>query len=658
MRGRRSVVVVALLGLSCAVPAIVFAAPAAALGTCAAGLRTLTISSTFLECIDERTGAVRNTIGELEGTAPELAETGSTLGAAAGAGATASEGAGIAAADGLAAEGGSAMLIGESAGPIGAAIVLGTAEGYYFGTKISGGLCSIGVSIECKPSTPKSDPTTFTPNADVVANGASDPGWVGGDTLPLHPWGAGGADPNTLVQVTFAVTDPYSAGESYVDSRGLTAPKFAVSPIPSPWGSSNNIRTYGSLSARLDCGPPAPTTSTVVNGLGRLDVDASGNLNNYGWDCPGPHGLVGPYKLTLTNGDGQSITYLFPGNVDRPAPTVPDPVRHWQTIDTCSDGTHISATSVGFHESDSVFPEIPQPASCPAGSVLAGTEVVELTQGSSTPRTVLGPFTVPQKVVDSQTDPVCGGKKCRLDLVKIGPAGSKLGDCFSLNDACADWFTDPNKTANYKCTFGPAGTSVEVDLSECNPYAPTFDPAKQAKGEPYGDPTTGSDPSSDPTSPPASDPSPGAGGTQTGGSCFPSGWGVFNPLEWVEKPVKCALVWAFVPSQASLQSFTTTISTAFDGTPLSSWSSALGGVGGITAPGSGSCGGMTLDLPNLGPLQLAHSYDVFDTCVQPWHGISLTVYALAMILIIWFTAIGVFRIVASSFGMDVPTRGD
>lgn len=31
------------------------------------------------------------------------------------------------------------------------------------------------------------------------------------------------------------------------------------------------------------------------------------------------------------------------------------------------------------------------------------------------------------------------------------------------------------------------------------------------------------------------------------GECWPSGWGWFNPAEWVLKPIKCAMVWAFVP---------------------------------------------------------------------------------------------------------------
>lgn len=31
----------------------------------------------------------------------------------------------------------------------------------------------------------------------------------------------------------------------------------------------------------------------------------------------------------------------------------------------------------------------------------------------------------------------------------------------------------------------------------------------------------------------------------SGSSCWPDGWGWFNPAEWVLKPIKCALVWAF-----------------------------------------------------------------------------------------------------------------
>ena len=37
--------------------------------------------------------------------------------------------------------------------------------------------------------------------------------------------------------------------------------------------------------------------------------------------------------------------------------------------------------------------------------------------------------------------------------------------------------------------------------------------------------------------------------------CWPSGWGWFNPADWVLKPIKCALEWAFIPPEGSLGSF-------------------------------------------------------------------------------------------------------
>lgn len=39
---------------------------------------------------------------------------------------------------------------------------------------------------------------------------------------------------------------------------------------------------------------------------------------------------------------------------------------------------------------------------------------------------------------------------------------------------------------------------------------------------------------------------PGVGDSE----CFPGGWGALNPINWVLKPVKCALVWAFVPTRS------------------------------------------------------------------------------------------------------------
>ncbi len=48
-----------------------------------------------------------------------------------------------------------------------------------------------------------------------------------------------------------------------------------------------------------------------------------------------------------------------------------------------------------------------------------------------------------------------------------------------------------------------------------------------------------------PGCPNPSPPSEPDGPDGSGGECWPSGWGWFNPAEWVLRPIKCALVWAF-----------------------------------------------------------------------------------------------------------------
>lgn len=96
--------------------------------------------------------------------------------------------------------------------------------------------------------------------------------------------------------------------------------------------------------------------------------------------------------------------------------------------------------------------------------------------------------------------------------------------------------------------YGP-GTSAPAPSTTPVPAptaTPTATPTPTASASPSATPT----PTATPTSPPAPGQSgaPGPGSTTDESACFPSGWGVLNPVEWVLKPVKCALVWAFVPS--------------------------------------------------------------------------------------------------------------
>lgn len=142
--------------------------------------------------------------------------------------------------------------------------------------------------------------------------------------------------------------------------------------------------------------------------------------------------------------------------------------------------------------------------------------------------------------------PECRTGACPLYLHKknAGTAGVGLVNCLDLGETCRDWFSEPNKEDLYQCTYG----SHDVALAECNLYEGAFKPERLAVGAPYSDPETGvwSGGQSSPTA-----------GSQLMGSpvqnpegpreCWPTGWAVFNPVEWIQQPVRCVLEWAFVP---------------------------------------------------------------------------------------------------------------
>lgn len=68
--------------------------------------------------------------------------------------------------------------------------------------------------------------------------------------------------------------------------------------------------------------------------------------------------------------------------------------------------------------------------------------------------------------------------------------------------------------------------------------------------------------------------------------CFPKGWGVFNPFEWVYKPVVCALKAAFIPSR-TFGSWATSLAGFFNGRAPFTWITSLNSLPGSIA--SGGC---------------------------------------------------------------------
>jgi hypothetical protein len=638
-----SLVIVASFCVLGLVPLVALAPAAHALGTCAPG--TVTLPSGL--CVSLSSGDVTGT--PVAVTPEPVNMPSSALAAANGTSVTSEEAVGGVLLNEEVPAGEASML--GSALPTGALIIGGALGGYQLGKAIDSTSCSLGLSMLCTPKPSSS----FVPNVGITV---ADPGWVstassafryalGGSSYGTGSatWGSGTgmtiqADGTgvaevvvNLVTASSGAASIYEMSQCYDGGSGLQSDLNVVSGTAISAGTSYTL----SGNAGGTCGSPYDDVYRI--GVATLVPDGS-TCTSSGGDWLNPWCVMGWYGP--------------PGSPARPSGGSANPERQWQMVKTCTPltgggaATVLTATSADFTETDSTFPSVPDPGLCPAGTSLTQTKVTELTTGGSS--TDVWTVNVPLPLTTtSQTYPGCETTTCHLGLAKIA-GGTDLGDCFAEAGRCQGWFADPDKATNYQCTYDGA----ILALSECNVYSPTFDVDQQAKGIPYGDPATGTVPSSIGDTDTSTVGIPGSSGP----SCYPSGWSAFNPLEWVLKPVECALVWAFVPDAATLHSFTDGISTSYNNSSMGQWFAALGGVGAVAIPSGGGCGGVNLHIPALGLLG-GSGYDVsiFGTCTEPWATLAGIVKAFLIVMIAWGTCVAVFRNVSRSFGYDPAFGG-
>lgn len=288
-----------------------------------------------------------------------------------------------------------------------------------------------------------------------------------------------------------------------------------------------------------------------------------------------------------------------------------DPERYWRCEITGSTGTVYAADSATFHESDDVVAPVDCPA-IPEGDWGVHQTILEM--GGPEPLVVSSEDTTPEYQEHAETYPECTTGLCILSL---RPVGSNL-TCHQSPEACADWFSDPDKAGNYECRYG---THV-VDLAECYLYAPTFKPGASVTGDAYADPETGlgtgvqTGPSSDSGtfSQPVKDPS-------TERKCFPQGWAVLNPVEWVTKPVQCALEWAFVPRASVVNSLRSGLQVKANNTIMTGANTFIGAMQDAFNVGASGCLGpawhLEISFPWAGGGGLDEVYYPLNSCEAP-----------------------------------------
>lgn len=257
----------------------------------------------------------------------------------------------------------------------------------------------------------------------------------------------------------------------------------------------------------------------------------------------------------------------------------------------------VSYSTPSFDDTASAPPDLNVSNGCPAGTLPGGGSITETTSGK--PDTGLA--TVPDPKLDPADPCSAVGASCRPTLQRTDGK---------------TWFDEPTVqpseqlSGEYRCEWlGPASVSPRADGGPL----PMSDCVAAAVGTSTN---TGTDTGSRPVDTTV-DGAPGTGGDGQG--CFPHGFAAFNPIEWVYKPVVCALQYAFIPTDAQLQGDLTSVQHAWDSSPPGVMLTASKK---LTDPfvnmptGDGSdCNGpdLAFDIPDQGTGLGAHHVDI-----HPW----------------------------------------
>lgn len=320
-----------------------------------------------------------------------------------------------------------------------------------------------------------------------------------------------------------------------------------------------------------------------------------------------------------------------------------DPLRTLSCSVTGSNGQTYTAESAPYRESDGSLAQ-PECPALPEGVYPMSVAVDEL--GPNGPQRIYEEDTTDAYRDWMNTFPECDTGSCVQDLIYI-PEGRSCGDD-DLIQTCRDWFTDPQRDTKYQCMY----KGEPVAVQNCYIYAGLFKEERIAAGAPYSDPNTGqwSGGQNAPT-PSTIAFAEAVQNPDQERNCFPSGWAILNPVEWVVKPVQCALQWAFVPRPAVVAVEVARSELAWGQTPMGTIPAAVDGWGQtMTLDG---CQGPPVNTGIFMPGESGQVVYPMSACSDPaatWAGVSSIAVGLT------FSVLGVLAIIRQ-WGGVVGQRG-
>jgi hypothetical protein len=170
-------------------------------------------------------------------------------------------------------------------------------------------------------------------------------------------------------------------------------------------------------------------------------------------------------------------------------------------------------------------------------------------------------------------------------------------------------------------------------------------------GRPVGEPRIETVAPGEPVPIPSGPGVPGwGGGPNESADCWNTdGLVLWNPGAWVLRPIKCALIWAFVPNVASLD--TDAIRVQLDragiGPSVAALSTAVGTMGGD----AGGCSGPTI---NFNVATVHQAVTPFAACTEPMSTVAGYAYALTSVIVVIGGAGKIIACIGAGFGYGGP----
>lgn len=377
----------------------------------------------------------------------------------------------------------------------------------------------------------------------AVEPGTLNPGWLGDDAsaswVRTSPVGTVAATYEVLAAPAYGQTGVLTVRVRCDGFSGAYTNITTAAPVIVYTNGSQNGAAYPFGDARVPCDNSWPS-------VGGTQVTSM----NVG--APGFAGIrIGP--------TGSNAEFVAEGSPSRPPVQEAGMTGTLHTTMECTGegGPRVVSSDTAVSGWDGETPlEVPA-AECGPLEVLTGY-IVEWVSGGVTQTLV--DYTAPEWIQDIPTEfPACLGQDCHAELWDTTGVNPKW--CGSAAVGCQEWWADSAKADHYQCRYGP----YTVDLGYCAIYRQpgTVSPNVGQYVDPGGNVVGSPEPviSTDPEDFVEIDDLPwllpeGLAEVLPGGGaagCWPSGWGVFNPAEWVYRPVTCALSWAFVPSSVVVE---------------------------------------------------------------------------------------------------------